>query len=747
MKKLIIGLAVGLLLAVFVMPVSGQRGDLYGARALLALEQAFKASGVLTFPNYAVAPVACNAANRGVYYYDTATGQALVCGAAGWISAGLTVGTANTIVKFNAGATDLADSLLLDADVPAAGASGDIITFAATLNIMNGADTTRGLFINILNAAHTGAANSNNFYGLAIDGIVGDASAAEYAIRVETGWDGDLFGATDLRLVGENIMYLYSDGALTVTIDGPPAAGASGDALTVRSPLNIMDGADTFRSVFIDVTSADHVGGPDTNWLYGIEFDDIVNDDDTVEYAVVFDSGWDANLWNISGDLYLGSSTQIVSVLDDTLGQVWSFDSAQAAGASNDYETIVANVAIMDGVGVDVTRGIFLDMSNSDHTDAGAGNFLYGLDIDEIVGDAEATEVAINIQDDWDAAIAITDGNVTTDAICLGDDGCATDAAFFFNAGTLTLDIDATAANAFLLYAGATGLISIQNVATGNNVVVDIYNAANTGFDMFYIDGNSIAATNGSDIVNMLHLDWNETDWATATEVLNGIRIDTIVQDAAEGTYNAINLGDGWNYAITIPDGGAADNSISLGDVPGADVDIYWDGTDLVLDMDATAAQGLDVQLNVTGVVQFTPSAGGVGTLVYDPYNLTDAGVDILTVDVNSIAATNGADIINMLMLRWDETDWATDTETLNGLNIEAITQDAQGLYYAVHVGAVWDAAIYSEGVAQAALAAVANGSIVFCTDCDPASTPCAAAGAQTGAFAFRVNGAWDCPW
>jgi len=43
-------------------------------------------------------------------------------------------------------------------------------------------------------------------------------------------------------------------------------------------------------------------------------------------------------------------------------------------------------------------------------------------------------------------------------------------------------------------------------------------------------------------------------------------------------------------------------------------------------------------------------------------------------------------------------------------------------------------------------LGSPANGTIVFCADCDPATNAiCTSAGAKTGAFAFRVNRAWKC--
>ena len=49
-------------------------------------------------------------------------------------------------------------------------------------------------------------------------------------------------------------------------------------------------------------------------------------------------------------------------------------------------------------------------------------------------------------------------------------------------------------------------------------------------------------------------------------------------------------------------------------------------------------------------------------------------------------------------------------------------------------------------GSAFANLGVAANGTMIYCTDCDPATNArCSSSGAKTGAFAFRVNGAWKC--
>jgi hypothetical protein len=396
----------------------------------------------------------------------------------------------------------------------------------------------------------------------------------------------------------------------------------------------------------------------------------------------------------------------------------------------------------MDAVGGDVVRGFFIDLLNANH----AGGTLYGLDIDGIVGDPQATETAINIGAGWDVGLQLDDGSATDDNITFGAGGDAQ--MFWQDAGAqLVIDTDATAAAGLDLYVNATSTSNILASGGVSDIIYDPLNAVDAGFVYLALNILAVNATNGNDIITVLEIDWNETDWATATETLNGINIDAIAQDA-QGTYNAINIGDGWDYAITVPDGGAADNAIGLGDTPAADAEIYWNGGALVLDIAGTATSDFSVEMGQNNAAFFrVQNVGGTSLFRWIPINVANAGYDGFEIEVGGIFATDGNDIVNMLLLDWNETDWATATETWNAINIDDITQDAQGLYYGVHVGTGIDAAFYSEGVAHAALAAVANGSIVFCTDCDPASTPCTSAGAQTGAFAFRVNGAWDCPW
>lgn len=50
---------------------------------------------------------------------------------------------------------------------------------------------------------------------------------------------------------------------------------------------------------------------------------------------------------------------------------------------------------------------------------------------------------------------------------------------------------------------------------------------------------------------------------------------------------------------------------------------------------------------------------------------------------------------------------------------------------------------IATTGVAFASLPTPSNGTMIFCTDCNPATSPCTATG--SGSMAFRQNGAWKC--
>lgn len=540
MKKGLSALFVGVLLAYLFMPsAAAQRGDLYGARALLALEQAFKTTGVLTFPNYATAPVVCNAANVGVYYYDTTTTDINICGAAGWVAvgAGFTVGTANTIPKWNAAPDDLIDTFLVEAGVPAAGAGGSVLAQTLTLNAMDGNDTVALVDLVITNADHTGA---NNFLtGLNVWGIIGDDQASEYGIQVGTGWD--------------------------------------------------------------------------------------------------------AQIWGNTTTLMMGSDLNVVSLLDDTFGVVVSWDLEQLAGEVNRWETIIANLAIMDGVGIDTATGLNIAMTNANHTDAGAGVFVYGLDISDLGGgaDPDALEVAVNIGDGWDREIEF--------------DGAANFIGF-----DSQIDFESTVAAArtsltiFDWPPTAAAMSSLYMVMVGENQTLPI------------MDGN--------DTWSMLFIDFTNVDHTGATNFLYGLNIDGIVGDA-NADENAICIGTGWDHDLRLMNTAATvrlETSARL---------TFEENGQILYEMDGSEEAASPTHYFTMGIA---PAVGA----------------DIMWL-IDTMAIMNGSDTERGLFIDLTNANHTGSPNYLYGLDIDDIVADPDATEAAAHLDASWDYALWVEGTTQ----------------------------------------------
>jgi len=117
------------------------------------------------------------------------------------------------------------------------------------------------------------------------------------------------------------------------------------------------------------------------------------------------------------------STTTSGNIIVNPVGVTNTFATLPAAGASGNLFSTVATLNAMDGAG-DTVRGWFLDLTNADHT----GGSLYGIDIDSITGDAQATEYAINIGSGWDngiysaSNITLADGTLLDLSAILHDD-------------------------------------------------------------------------------------------------------------------------------------------------------------------------------------------------------------------------------------------------------------------------------------------------------------------------------------
>lgn len=608
MKKLVLGLALGGLLLAFVVQAQvGPRGDLYGARALQSLEQAFKTTGVLTFPNYPAAPVVCNVPNYGVYYYDTTLTDAYICGAAGWVVVGgaLTVGAANTIPKWNAVPDDLVDTYMVELPIPAANAGGDILTQAGTVNSMDNNDTIRLFYMNWVNAAHAGA---NNFlFGLDVEGIVQDDQATEVMFHAGDGWDIDL-GFADADSL--NIAPLGMSNM--VTVYDVPATGTTGSLVEISATFDAMDATiQTYRGLYI--TLIEPAPAAAISMVHGIDIASLNAIGYILDSAIYIDSGWLADIrfnepdahviWAEGGTLEFSdwSIWEGLTVPGDPHNQVIFRDAAADNAVPVALVEIDPLLSIMDAAG-DVQRVLYLDIDNVNHADGA----VYGIDLDLDAQDAQADEYGIYIGDEWDIGIAADESTVNLSGI----------------------NID-------------SGLIFEDAVNSGAPTL-------------------QVWRDNGANFINFT---------------------------------GKLNFGMRWQSSASTINHNFMEFNYTAGNADGAD-------TKSVINIDVDAG-------NPAGANNF----------------LNLISIDALTGDSNT---------------------------NLNAIYIGALTGSAPAVAeteYAINVQAGWDAAFHHVGIAHADLAAAANGSLVFCTDCDPATTPCTTVGAQSGAFAFRVNGQWDCPW
>jgi hypothetical protein len=185
------------------------------------------------------------------------------------------------------------------------------------------------------------------------------------------------------------------------SVTNEPAAGTSGDLVVIAPTLLAMDsGGDLIRVLYLNITNADHTAAGELYGLYlGLDSDDA----EANEYAIGFDSSWDVDLSFANNDG--------ITMQDFGGSTSFTFRDVLAAGTTTNITRIVAALNALDGAG-DYVRGIQLDLTNADHS---AGN-VYGIDLDIDAGDAEASEYAIHITDNWDVEIYGDDEVIITAA-------------------------------------------------------------------------------------------------------------------------------------------------------------------------------------------------------------------------------------------------------------------------------------------------------------------------------------------
>lgn len=216
----------------------------------------------------------------------------------------------------------------------------------------------------------------------------------------------------------------------------------------------------------------------------------------------------------------------------------------------------------------------------------------------------------------------------------------------------------------------------------------------------------------------------------------------SIIQDATAGGFTAHTLGPG-NFTFTgsmvghtlqlWPNNGSWSASGSGNYFEYIDTQNFTPLANATTHMFAVG-QGLDNWFHLKGSGLGTHTAtvntNPIFNAVSGAMKICDDGVCTTTFHIPVYASSGGSTPSTDQVVKYDGTKLAGSSINDNGTRV------------AVNPGRMELA-----GTAFASLPAANNGTIMFCSNCDPASTPCTTGGASTGAFAFRVNGQWDCPW
>jgi hypothetical protein len=562
-----------------------------------------------------------------------------------------------------------------------AGASANPFDYTATAGIMDGSDDLTIFDLNLTNADHTGS--TNTVQAIDIAGITADAHAVESAMKFGAGWDSDLNFTTS----GE----LAVDGTVMVTVKDPPSADSAATTEYVEiagtAPLDTT-GTNVHDFLTIDVAVSNSSGG--TNSVRGLQVDGITGDAQITETGVNIGSGWDSGLTNaspttLSGAVGLDGAVTASSTFAQTL--------VNTAGASANPYDYTGTLGIMDGS--DDFTLFDVNVTNADHSST--GNTVQVLDVANITGDADATEVALQVGTGWDYGMSsaspvllsstveqtLTNGAgasanpwdyTATAGIMDGSDSLSvldinlTNANHTGTAATNTVravDIagmtaDANAyENAIYFGAGWDSDLDAQTsleLAVDDVVVVTLTDPAgadsgNTN-EMLEVAGTTPIDTSGTNIHNFVTIDAAIGDSSAGTNSVRGVQVDNITGDA-QVTETGVHVGTGWDY--------------------GADFDSPVN-VDAAFTSSSTIAQTLT---NVAGA-----SA--------NPYDYTaTAGI------------MDGSDDLTILDINLTNADYTGFTNTVQALDISAITGDAHATETAVNVGSGWDVGLASASPVQ----------------------------------------------
>jgi hypothetical protein len=255
------------------------------------------------------------------------------------------------------------------------------------------------------------------------------------------------------------------------------------------------------------------------------------------------------------------------------------------------------------------------------------------------------TESGSNLVLTAGSTIDIGDGSSGSDAIRFGD---AQDVEMFFDGSELEFNATAGTNDDFRFVLDATPN-AVHRISDGTNVVATTLRASSAAHNFVEIDV-TISGNPGANAINMLSLDWNETEFTSDAATLNGINIENIIADAS-ATSNAIKIGTGWDSSINTPGSFVLDSDAAA-------------GNDITLKMGSGSGASFSIQAGTNGFLMVATNAAGASANIYE-------------FDIDALGAMNSADdIVNILKIDIANPDHSNGN--LNIIEIDAFTGDAQ---------------------------------------------------------------------
>jgi hypothetical protein len=254
-----------------------------------------------------------------------------------------------------------------------------------------------------------------------------------------------------------------------------------------------------------------------------------VNGKETGKALAVFNETGDQNIFVASS-----SGTSLFQIAHN----------GTTAAPSVNYLTLNPTVPIMDGS--DTIRGLNINLTNADHT--GSNNILYGIDIQNIVNDSQASQIGINIGSGWNTGVLIA-GSSNSTGVQITNAFSSGTGIFMNGLGALTtgkaISLIGTASNAAfsgkLIEAVITRTATTDVTESGNYLFLD--RSANA------INGSGKTLTVTGDVARLIS---NCTQTVgTCTDSGNILELDQQYANASGSVLNLLNAGTGQGIKLT----------------------------------------------------------------------------------------------------------------------------------------------------------------------------------------------------